>query len=130
MEHPTKEELSQMRQQGMTNREIAEALGKNQGTIEYLFRKYKLCRKRSRLTLEQIEEFHRMRQEGMTITEIAEETGYSKDLVYYHIKQKENEEELGPEFPVQFAVPRKPKLEKVVYFGIRYTDMTDIHIPT
>lgn len=75
MEHPTKDQLSQMRQQGMTICEIAKALGKNQGTIEYLFRKYKLRRKRNKITLEQIEEFRRMRQEGMTITEIAEETG-------------------------------------------------------
>lgn len=130
MEHPTKDQLSQMRQQGMTTREIAGATGRNQGTIEYLFRKYKLCRKRSRLTLEQTEEFHRMSQEGMTITEIAEATGYSKELIHYHLKQKENEEELGPEFPTQFAVPRKPKLEKKIYFGIRYVDVTDLYIPT
>ncbi len=130
MEHPTKDQLAQMRQQGMITREIAKATGRNQGTIEYLFRKYKLCRKRSRLTLEQIEEFHRMRQEGMTITEIAEETGYSKELVHYHLKQKENNEESGPEFPMQFAVPREPKLEKTIYFGIRYVDVTDLYIPT
>lgn len=130
MEHPTKDQLSQMRQQGMTICEIAKALGKNQGTIEYLFRKYKLRRKRNKITLEQIEEFRRMRQEGMTITEIAEETGCPEGTVYYYLKPEDSGEDFVQELPIRFAAPRKPKLEKAVYFGIRYVDVTDLYIPT
>lgn len=131
MKNPTKDQLAQMRQQGMTNREIAGATGKSQGTIEYLFRKYKLCRKRSLITLEQIKEFNRMKQEGMTIKEIAEKTGYPEETVYYHLKaEKAGSDNFEQEFPTKFAVPRKPKMEKVVYFGIRYEDITEIYIPT
>lgn len=131
MEHPTKDQLAQMRQQGMTAREIAGATGRNQGTIEYLFRKYKLCRRRSLVTLEQIEEFNRMKQEGRDIKEIAEKTGYTKETVRYHLKaEKAGSDNFEQEFPTQFAIQREPRVEKKVYYGIRYEDVTEFYIPT
>ena len=130
MNYPTKDQLAQMRQQGMKNCEIAERTGKSQGTIEYLFRKYKLCKKRKPPALEQIEEFRRMKQEGLTTKEIGEKTGYPEGTVYYHLKaaDQDTERNLEPEFPTIFAVQRIPKITKATYFDVRYEDVTEFFI--
>lgn len=132
MNYPTKDQLAQMRQQGMKSCEIAERTGNSQGTIEYLFRKYKLCRKRKPPAPEQIEEFRRMKQEGLTTKEIGEKTGYPEGTVYYHLKAagQDSGEDFRQDLPVKFAVPRIPNIATVVYHGVRYEDVTELYIPS
>lgn len=73
---PTKEELSRLRQQGMTNGEAARELGLPKAAIDRLYSKYRIPRRKG-VTQEKIREMVRLKKAGKSLRQIAEVTGYS-----------------------------------------------------
>lgn len=135
---PAKEDLDRWRQQGMSNTEIADMLGKSTATVNCLFSKYKIRPRKRSVPDEDIEIFVRMRRAGSSTKEIAEKTGYACSTINNYLKAAgliRNREEAAvevqePKLPEMFlmAPEKEPKAAEVMVKGHRYIDITDFVI--
>lgn len=135
--YPTKEQLELWRSQEKSNVEIANMTGRSIGTINGLFSKYKIAQRRRAIPQDKIDTICRMKEAGSSAKEIADKTGCGLSTVQSYIKaaglvldkNRKVEPDPEPEFPAIFAIPKEPKIEKVVIDGRRYIDITDLYLP-
>lgn len=137
MNYPTKDQLELWRSQGKTNIEIAKMTGRGIGTINGLFSKYKIAKRRRTIPQDKIDTIHQMRKTGSSAKEIADKTGcglstvrnYIKAAGLVHERKEKIEPKLESELPTVFAVSRGPIIKKIVIDGKRYMDITDLYVP-
>lgn len=130
MAYPTKDQLTMWRQQGKTYKEIAQMTGKSPETIRVRCCQYKITSKPRGVPQDQIDTFCQLKREGLKTKEIADKTGYTESTVYTYLKAAGliESRNFEPDLPLQFAVPREPKIIKAVYGGVKYEDITDFWI--
>ncbi len=128
----TKEQLAIWRQQGMTNVEIAEKTGKSVGTVNVLFSRYRIPKRSRAVPEEKRRRLVGMKEKGWSTKEIAEELELSQCTVNNCIKaaglRPEKDTEMGLPETYIMAVPRIPKITRLVIRGHKYLDVTDYFI--
>lgn len=126
----TREKLEQWRHvEGLGNAEIAQITGRTLGSINMLFHKYKIRRRKAGTSEENIAKIREMAAGGSSAAQIAEALGVSKAVAYKYMPEEKVEDEFALPKVMRMAEKREPHLARVTVGGKSYIDVTDLYIP-
>lgn len=139
MEVGKQDKAIQMLRDNVPTGEIVEATGYSRDYLYILAKRKQITRKR--ITIGDYgDQILYMMEQGKSFSEIGNAIGYSPVTVknyivaYKHrMKKAETEETIEdiafPERQLSFVKPKKVKIYRVTYFGVKYLDVSERYIP-